>query len=63
MDHAINQLRGYMLATVDMWKDNASKEEMRSEMKAYVDALNSMEKYYYGKPKTSLETVLSNFRE
>lgn len=59
MDHAISQLNDYMQATVEMYQDmNLSKKEVRNEFKAYVDALNSLEKYHYGEAQTKLEAVL-----
>lgn len=62
MDHAISQLNDYMQATIGIYQDmNVSQDEVRSEFKAYVNALNSLEKYHYGESKTSLETVLSRF--
>jgi len=62
LDHAINQLSDYMQATISMYQDNnLSKKEVKNELRAYVDALNSLEKYHYGKSKTDLEGVLSVF--
>lgn len=62
MDHAIEQLRQYLYATIEVRK-GLSRGEVEPEMKAYVEALNVMEKHEYGKAQTSLETVLNDFEE
>lgn len=47
-----------MRSTLDMYKEmDLSTNEIKSEIKAYVDAINILEVYYYGKKKTSLEAV------
>lgn len=59
VDHAISSLRDYMRSTLDMYKEmDLSTNEIKSEIKAYVDAINVLEIYYYGEKKTSLEAVL-----
>jgi len=64
MDHAIGNLKSYMEATLDTYQDlDLTKKEAKTEIKAYVDALNSLERYYYGKEETKLEMVLSRFEK
>ena len=62
MDHAISQLRDYMWSVIST-HINHTKSEMREEIKAYVGALNILEKHYYGEKQTDLDQVLSNFKE
>lgn len=62
MDHAISQLKDYMWAVIST-HINHTKSEMREEIKAYVEALNVLEKHHYGEKVTSLDRVLSNFKE
>lgn len=59
MDHAIEGLVSQMNAAMDLYRDFVSKEDVKEEIKAYVDAINILELYYYGEKKTNLETVLS----
>lgn len=60
MDHAINQLKERMTATIDMSKDiGITNMDMEYEIQAYVDAINVLEVYYYGEKKTSIIQVLS----
>lgn len=60
MDHAIQNLKSYMSATLDLYKDlNYPKHVYRDEIKAYVSAINALELYYYDEKRTKLEVVLS----
>jgi len=60
MDHAINQLREYMRATISV-NEGMAATEVRDEIKTYVDALNVMEKHYYGEERTNLEEILVTY--
>ena len=57
MDHAIDQLRNYMQATIEMYED-LPKEHIKSEIQAYVNALNELERFYYGEARTKIEWYL-----
>lgn len=46
MDHAINDLVERAKATIDIHSD-LPREEVEPEIKAYVKAINVLEKYYY----------------
>lgn len=62
MDHAISQLADYMMSTLDTYRDaGLSNEEIKDEIKAFVDSINILELYYYGEKRTSLEAVLYPF--
>lgn len=64
MDHAINNLRSYMQSSIDMYSDiGLKKDDIKEEIKAYTDAMNKLEAYYYGKKQTSLDVVLSSYKE
>lgn len=60
MDHAISQLREYMRATISV-NEGMAATEVRDEMKAYVDALNVLEKHLYGEEITNLEEILATY--
>lgn len=62
MDHAISQLKDYMWSVISTHTDY-TREEMEPEIKAYVEALNVLEKHHYGEKVTSIDRVLSNFKE
>lgn len=57
MDHAIMELVDRMTATIDMYS-NLSKEHIKSEIQAYINAINELEKFYYGEARTKLEWYL-----
>lgn len=60
MDHAISNLESYMQSAIDMYRDvGLEEEDFIAEIRAYVNALNSLELYYYGEKRTSLDTVLA----
>ncbi|MCJ7842629.1 hypothetical protein MUB24_17335 [Lederbergia sp. NSJ-179] len=60
MDHAIQNLKSYMSATLDLHRDLDQPEDIyRDEIKAYVRAINVLELYYYDEKRTKLEIVLS----
>lgn len=60
VDHAIQILKSYMGATLDLHRDLGQPEDVyKSEIKAYVRAINVLELYYYDEKRTKLEIVLS----
>ncbi|API91549.1 hypothetical protein J32TS6_31060 [Virgibacillus pantothenticus] len=60
VDHAIQNLKSYMSATLDLHRDLGQPEDVyRDEIKAYVCAINALELYYYEEKRTKLEFVLS----
>lgn len=62
MDHAINELKNRMDNTIDFLKEfELKKEEIQVEIKAYVDAINALEQYYYDEKRTTLEIVLAYY--
>lgn len=62
MDHTINQLKSRMNNELDFLKDfELKREDIQDEIKAYVDAINIFEQYYYGEKRTNLETVLAYY--
>lgn len=64
MDHAINNLRSYMQSSIDMYRDiGLEKDEIKDEIRAYVDSLNKLENYYYGQKQTSLDAVLAHYKQ
>lgn len=58
VDHAIDDLIQRVNATIDMYKDDVSLEDLEPEIRAYVKAINALEDYLYGKTQTTLESVL-----
>ena len=56
MDHAIESLKQFLWAELDAYHEGYSTKE---ELKAYVKAINELEKYYYGEKKTDLKTILA----
>jgi hypothetical protein len=61
LDHAIEGLKEHMRATIEVYRDY-SREDIEEEVKAYVEAINVLEYYYYGEKKTSLDDVLAHFK-
>lgn len=61
MDHAIEGLVSQMNAAIEMNRGYVSKEDVKAEIQAYVNAINCLEVYYYGKKKTTLEAVLAYY--
>lgn len=60
VDHAIQNLKSYMSATLDLHRDLGQPEDVyKGEIKAYVRAINILELYYYDEKRTKLENVLS----
>lgn len=59
MDHAINDLQERLNATIDIWEDVIPKNQLEPEIKAYVEAMNVLEQYYYGEKKTILANVMA----
>lgn len=62
MDHAISGLSYWFQSAINLHYDMGStRDVVREEFKAYVDALNVLENYCYGEPVTDLETILNGF--
>lgn len=60
VDHAIDNLKSYMYATLDLYRELEQPVDIyRSEIKTYVRAINTLELYYYDEKRTKLEIVLS----
>lgn len=57
MDHAIDELKERMIATIFMYRDDLSFDEIESEIQAYIEAINILEVYYYSEKKTRIEQV------
>lgn len=53
-----------MQSSIDMYSDiGLEKDEIKDEVKAYTDALNKLEIYYYGEKQTSLDAVLAHYKQ
>lgn len=61
MDYAIADLKSRMQATIELYGGIVPKEDVKAEIKAYIDAINILELYYYEEKRTSLEAVLSSY--
>jgi len=59
LDHAINDLKERMRATIELNRENGvSDKGMRKEIITYVLAINALEIHHYSQVKTYLEDVL-----
>lgn len=57
MDHAINGLRDYIKATVEIALDNPDDKEIRKDILSMMKAIHIMERRHYGKEITSLSEI------
>lgn len=58
MKQSIEMLKFDMRATIDFHQDVLSKDDLREEIQAYVDAINVLELYMYDEKQTKLEDIL-----
>ncbi|MEW9675271.1 hypothetical protein ABRT01_03645 [Lentibacillus sp. L22] len=61
MKQAIQQLKESMNNSLDLYRGISPREDIKPEIRAYVKAINELEKYYYGESRTSLDVVLSDY--
>lgn len=52
MDHAINDIKQRLYATVSMYKDNPNDETLQADILALIKAINVLELHAYGRTIT-----------
>lgn len=61
MNYAISGLQRRMNATIDIYREEVSRQYIEEEIRAYVYAINELELYLYGEERTKLELVLLDY--